>query len=51
MNLSDEEVQEIYETIDRDGNGTVDKKEMAQFLNLLVVLQENSHAHDELKKR
>ena len=29
MNLSDEEVQEIYETIDRDGNGTVDKKEMA----------------------
>ena len=37
-NLDDDQVQELYETIDRDGNGKIDRQEMAQFLNLLVIL-------------
>lgn len=51
MDLSDDEVQQIYDTIDRDGNGSVDKEEMAKFLNLILILQENSHAKEELKRQ
>lgn len=50
MELSDGDMQQVYQLIDKDGNGTVDKAEMAQFLNLLIILQENAKAEEGKKK-
>ena len=50
LNLTDYQILQIYDSIDKDGNGSIDKTEMAQFLNLLIIYQENALALDKLKK-
>lgn len=48
MYLSNGQVKEIFNAIDLDGNGVVDKDEMALFLNLILVQQETSHQSNTL---
>ena len=37
INFSDKQLQDMFESIDLNGNGEIDRHEMALFLNLLLV--------------
>ena len=41
MRMSKQEVQQIFQVIDIDGDGKIDKEEMTYFLSILLHLETN----------
>ena len=41
MQLKDEQLDEIFNVIDVDGDGSIEKKEMKTFLKMLLKIQQN----------
>ena len=53
MKMTNRQVRELFPAIDLDGNGLIDKDEMALFLNLILVQQEcsqNQKINDPLER-
>lgn len=41
LELTDEQIEQVYNLIDMDGDGSIDKKEMEFFLKLIMTIQRN----------